>query len=124
MTRVWMYLVSDTVEEAIYDISVKRRMAHMQRTTSAPLGSRSMTPAGIEEGTLDAANSLELQTAPVSQLLTKGRSGGEVVNKSDLWSCLFAKVNRQRGAIDGVLDGLLGREVGRHFDHRLKPVFS
>ena len=74
-----------------------------------------MTPAGIEEGTLDAANSLELQAAPVSQLLTKGQSGGEVVNKNDLWTCLFTKVDRQRGAIDGVLeDGLLGREVGRH----------
>lgn len=82
-TTVWMYLVSGTVEESIYDISVSRRMLHVSR--GAPQAS------GIEllEETIDAANSLELQQAPLSKLLTKGSSGGELVDKEDLWNCFF-----------------------------------
>lgn len=99
-TSVWMYLVGGTVEEAIYDISVSRRMAHMQRTTPckhdrngkhSDVGSPAETNSAFEEGRLEAANSLELQAIPLSKLLTRGGSDGEIVQTSDIWSCLFSK---------------------------------
>lgn len=86
-TTVFMYLVSDTVEEAIYDISVARRLEHMGRETDSSSGSA--TPA-LPEKTLDAANSMELESAPLKQLLGK-KGEGEVVLEDDLWTCLFGK---------------------------------
>lgn len=116
-TTVWMYLISDTVEEAIYEISVARRLAHMQQSTTSRAASRAQTPdAGrVSEQALDSANSMELQSAPMSQLLNKGQDG-EMVPKDDLWSCLFGKP-RARGdvlagaAADGALGALLRGEA-------------
>ncbi|KAJ9631013.1 hypothetical protein H2203_001541 [Taxawa tesnikishii (nom. ined.)] len=87
-TTVFMYLISDTVEEAIYECSVKRRLAHMQQNR---VKSRSVTPT-LAENTLDAANSMEMQQAPLSTLLVQGKGEGEVVRADDLWNCLFDKV--------------------------------
>lgn len=119
-TTVWMYLISNTVEEAIYDLSVSRRMAHMQRSTSTPLKankSRATTPTAKVEHSdleaeimLDTANSLELQTAPMSGLMTKNQSGGEVVSNDDLWSCLFGKV---RSKEDIAVGNEVEQEIGR-----------
>lgn len=108
-TTVYMYLISDTVEEAIYEISVSRRLAHMGKRSN---GSRSgsSTPV-LQESTIDAANSLEMQQAPISKLLTKGKSGGEMVEKEDLWSCLF---NRSQTRHDGSVAEALQSEVVRH----------
>ena len=85
-TTVWMYLVEGTVEKSIYDISVQRRLTHM--------GQFSAKEANKDEGLalelkIEAANSLELEDTPLSALLTKGSSGGEMVPKEDLWDCLF-----------------------------------
>ena len=84
-TTVWMYLVEDTVERSIYDISVTRRLAHV--------GRHSETVERKEEGSLeskiDAANSMELEQTALGKLLAKGSSGGEMVGKEDLWDCLF-----------------------------------
>lgn len=92
-TTVWMYLINDTVEEAIYDISVARRLAHVQsRQSNRVQKSRSATPAPIAETAIDAANSEELQSAPISKLLVAGKGGGELVGNDDLWRCLFGKV--------------------------------
>ena len=82
-TTVWMYLVEDTVEKAIYDISVTRRLAHISRSFQKG------EATDLEEDEIEAANSLELQDAPLSKLLTKGSGGGEMVGKEDLWNCLF-----------------------------------
>jgi len=91
-TTVWMYLVKDTVEEAIYDISVTRRLAHVQaRQSHRAQKSRSATPAPLQENAIDAANSEEMQSAPLAKLLVAGKGGGEVVEKGDLWQCLFGK---------------------------------
>lgn len=87
-TTVWMYLVSGTVEESIYDISVSRRLLHVSK--DAPQSSA----AELLEETIEAANSLELQQAPLSKLLTKGSGGGEVVEEDDLWNCLFRKATK------------------------------
>ncbi|KAF2684728.1 hypothetical protein K458DRAFT_337770 [Lentithecium fluviatile CBS 122367] len=102
LTSVFMYLVSDTVEEAIYDISVARRLEHMSRSTSSQSGTA--TPV-LQEKTLDAANSMELEAAPLKQLIGK-KGDGEVVLAGDLWTCLFGKPRKQSSAV-------LNREVGR-----------
>lgn len=80
-TTVWLYLVSGTVEESIYNLSVQRRMEHMGRTSSK---SKALLDASIEE-----ANTLELEHAALSKLMSKDRSAGEMVEGGDLWECLF-----------------------------------
>ncbi|KAH0125033.1 hypothetical protein KCU66_g7167, partial [Aureobasidium melanogenum] len=119
-TTVYMYLIGDTVEEAIYEISVARRLAHMQKATNnikkeSQQRSKSSTPA-LGEAAIDAANSLELQQAPVSKLLVQGKGGGELVPNDDLWSCLFsraAKSQRQQQQ-PIIVSAELEAEVGRH----------
>ncbi|KAH6867070.1 SNF2 family N-terminal domain-containing protein, partial [Alternaria rosae] len=107
-TTVFMYLVSNTVEEAIYDISVARRLEHISNNTlsKTPMQSYPTTPA-IKEQTLDAANSAEFQAAPVKQLLRK-KGEGEVVKEDDLWHCLFGK---QRKAAKPMVEREVGREL-------------
>ncbi|KAF2474670.1 uncharacterized protein BDR25DRAFT_255013 [Lindgomyces ingoldianus] len=107
-TTVFMYLIGDTVEEAIYDISVSRRLEHMGRGNNGWSDSRSgtATPA-VQENALDAANSMEMQSAPLKKLLRK-KGDGEVVQVDDLWGCLFGKPRKQQRSV--VLEG----EVGRH----------
>lgn len=118
-TTVWMFLVHDTVEEAIYDISVRRRLAHIQRSVKeVEDGNDAITTSTtmFEEKSLDAANSLELQAAPLSKLLTKGQSGGEVVDKEDLWTCLFKKKKMKKAdyaVADENVGGVMGEEISR-----------
>ncbi|GIZ49699.1 hypothetical protein CKM354_001272600 [Cercospora kikuchii] len=105
-TTVWMYLINDTVEEAIYEISVARRLAHVQsrqQRSRREEKSRSTTPGPqLAEHAIDAANSDELQSAPLSKLLVAGKSGGELVKNDDLWQCLFGKASStQRNALAG-----------------------
>ncbi|KAF2031773.1 hypothetical protein EK21DRAFT_62558 [Setomelanomma holmii] len=104
-TTVFMYLISNTVEEAIYEISVARRLAHISRSSAPGSRSGTATPA-IQENTLDKANSAELQAAPLKALLRK-KGNGEEVKEDDLWHCLFGK---QRKAIKPALE----REIVRH----------
>jgi E3 ubiquitin-protein ligase SHPRH len=94
-TTVFMYLISDTVEEAIYDISVARRLEHISSNSNSK-PPESSTPA-LQERTLDAANSAELQSAPPKNLLRK-KGDGEIVQQDDLWKCLFAKPRKPVGA--------------------------
>lgn len=99
-TTVWMYLVEDTVERSIYDISVQRRLAQLQRVDdkgAEPLESR-----------IEAANSMELEQTPLAHLLTKGSGGGEMVGKDDLWNCLFRQKNGKGISQEA------HREVARH----------
>ena len=77
-TTVWMYVVEDTVEKSIYDISMRRYSGRVERSEEASLESK-----------IDAANSMELEQAALGNLLAKKSSGGEVVGKKDLWDCLF-----------------------------------
>lgn len=80
-----MYIVEDTVENSIYDISVTRRLAHMGRSS----GKVERREDASLENEIDAANSMEMEATPLGNLLAKGSSGGEVVGKEDLWNCLF-----------------------------------
>ncbi|KAH7072747.1 SNF2 family N-terminal domain-containing protein [Paraphoma chrysanthemicola] len=104
-TTVFMYLISDTVEEAIYEISVARRLAHISRSSASNSRSGTATPA-LQENTLDKANSAELQAAPLKALLRK-KGNGEEVKADDLWHCLFSK---QRKPTKPAMES----EVGRH----------
>jgi E3 ubiquitin-protein ligase SHPRH len=118
-----MYLVSDTVEQSIYDISVSRRLDHIlekEREKKATDSSKSnglhgngTNEAGVEdlsEVAIDSANSLEMQDAPLAKLMEGGAFGGELVNKDDLWKCLFGNP-MQRQAKNGSLDA--GGDVAR-----------
>jgi len=142
-TTVWMYLIADTVEESIYDISVARRLAHLKsnntdtanhdknkgkggkrKATTNNSRSGTATPAtttttvtnaaSLQENAIDAANSMELQAADLSRLLTAGKNGGEVVDKEDLWACLFGRVKKREEVMGRLADSQpAGSEMGR-----------
>jgi len=109
-TTVWMYLIADTVEESIYDISVTKRMAHIRFDPQPRLNddftdfSTAQIPsaAAQQENAIDMANSLELQAADLSRLFTSGKSGGEMVENADLWPCLFGRVREQEAVTAGM----------------------
>lgn len=94
-TTVWMYIVSDTVEESIYEISVDRRLSHIHHSqkdrNKGKSRSGTATPAPIQECAIDAANSVELRDAVIANLVSSGKAGGEIVGSDDLWQCLFGK---------------------------------
>ncbi|KAF5639145.1 rad8 and Rdh54p [Fusarium tjaetaba] len=88
-TTVWLYLVSGTVEESIYNLSVQRRMEHMGRVNKGK--SKESTPELLDVN-IEAANTLELEQASLSRLMSKDKSAGENVGNNDLWECLFGHV--------------------------------
>lgn len=88
-TTVWLYLVSGTVEESIYNLSAKRRVEHMGRTHKGK--SKESTPE-LLDANMDEANTLEMEHAALSRLMSKDRTAGEMVDKGDLWQCLFGHV--------------------------------
>lgn len=108
-TTVWVYVVEDTVEKSIYDISVERRMAHIGYPEYQYAASRSGRSDEIE-GQIEAANTLELEAAPLGKLLSSGTGGGEVVDQEDLWSCLFRQKPSQAQPVSPTVE----REVGQH----------
>ncbi|KAF4502634.1 rad8 and Rdh54p [Fusarium agapanthi] len=91
-TTVWLYLVSGTVEESIYNLSVQRRMEHMGRVSKGK--SKESTPELLDVN-IEAANTLELEQASLSRLMSKDKSAGENVEKNDLWECLFGHIARK-----------------------------
>lgn len=104
-TTVWLYVTSGTVEESIYNLSVKRRMEHMGQASrrsnnkalsSAKLKSGNSTPE-LLDANLEAANTLELEHAALTRLMSKDKTAGEVVDKGDLWECLFGNRAGQGG---------------------------
>ena len=108
-TTVWVYVVEDTVEKSIYDISVERRMTHISKPEHRQ-ASKATGQVDELEGQIEAANTLELEAAPLGKLLNSGTSGGEMVDKEDLWSCLF----RQKPVRSQPVSPTVEREVGRH----------
>ncbi|EXJ79381.1 hypothetical protein A1O3_08883 [Capronia epimyces CBS 606.96] len=154
-TTVWMYLIADTVEEAIYDISVTRRLAHLRsnsggkpKTATATAsttptavaategtGSGTATPSslpgntstpsgGLQETAIDAANSMELQAANLSRLLTAGKNGGEMVDKEDLWACLFSRVRKREEVMGGAAVTRTARDSQGHALADAQPAGS
>ncbi|KAJ5022642.1 SNF2 family N-terminal domain-containing protein [Bipolaris maydis] len=115
-TTVFMYLVAGTVEEAIYEISVKRRLEHMSSSSRRDNGKAKGGEHGVEglgEQALEKANSAELENASLSKLLRK-KGDGEVVPEHDLWHCLFGK-KRRSGS-----EEVVRTEVERVVDRELR----
>jgi E3 ubiquitin-protein ligase SHPRH len=117
-TNVWLYLVDGTVEESIHHLSVKRRIEHIGQKISIGKGkAKEMTPDELLDTNLEEANSLELQQASLTGLLAKGGKGGELVEKEDLWDCLFGGIGRRNINRDrniGNHELRLDQEVRRH----------
>jgi E3 ubiquitin-protein ligase SHPRH len=117
-TTVWMYLVADTIEETIYEISVDRRLEHMKGKTKATtlLGQSSRsgtaTPSSMLENQIDAANTMELQAVDLSKLLS-GKKGGEHVQDTDLWQCLFRRPRSHKTGMAQEAANRADSEVGR-----------
>ncbi|KAK1995784.1 SNF2 family domain-containing protein [Colletotrichum falcatum] len=91
-TTVWLYLIEGSVEESIYNLSVKRRMKHMAQSSKGK--SKESTPE-VQEPTLEAANTLELEQASLNRLMSRDKNAGEAVAAEDLWECLFGQVSRR-----------------------------
>ena len=109
-TTVWMYLVSDTVEESIYNLSVSRRLAHIHEKEKEVEGNSGTLPGKLTEVAIDSANSMEIQDAALSKLMAGGASSGELVKKDDLWQCLFGNSSRKT---NGGHSNRADSEVGR-----------
>ncbi|KOS18364.1 putative ATP-dependent helicase [Escovopsis weberi] len=88
-TTVWLNLVSGTVEESIYNLSVRRRMEHMGKNLKDK--SKESTPE-LLDASIEAANTLELEHAALSKLMSRDHTAGEMVHHNDLWECLFGHV--------------------------------
>ncbi|KAL8849256.1 MAG: hypothetical protein Q9221_005726 [Calogaya cf. arnoldii] len=116
-TTVWVYVVEGTVEQSVYDISVERRMRHIGKTSQC----------GVMDSQIEAADTLELEGAALGKLLSSSRSGGEVVDKGDLWHCLFRHRpgQIQNPNISPTVEGEVGRHLraaaaeGRRNDHEI-----
>lgn len=93
-TTVWLYITAGTVEESIYNLSVKRRMQHMGDSRKGK--SIASTPE-LLDANLEAANTLEMEQASLSKLMSRDKTAGEVVDKGDLWDCLFGHM-KETGA--------------------------
>lgn len=98
-TTVWLYFVAGTVEESIYNLSVQRRMEHMGSSSSSR-SSRTNAKRTASPELLDEANTLELEQAALSRLMSKDRTAGEMVAKGDLWECLFGHAKPNSGTGD------------------------
>lgn len=98
-TTVWLYLIDGTVEESIYNLSVQRRLEQLGQSTKGKEKEQESS-AEVSDLNLEAANSLELQQAALSKLMSKDQSMGEVVDQNDLWQCLFGHVIRNEAAAD------------------------
>lgn len=108
-TTVWMYLVEDTVEKSIYEISVARRISLISHAaTSEP---ESSDKSDVTEHQLDAANTLELQQASLSRMLAKNPGGGEMVGQEDLWNCLFRKRPEKLRQTEAETDAVVARNL-------------
>ncbi|KAI4201080.1 MAG: hypothetical protein LQ350_003509 [Teloschistes chrysophthalmus] len=108
-TTVWIYVVEKTVEKSIYDISKERRVAHMSAHEYRKASGGTEAVDVIQEQ-IEAANTMEVEGAALGKLLTSSSSGGEVVNKDDLWNCLF----RHRPVQTQAVSPRVEQEVGRH----------
>ncbi|KAI1754388.1 SNF2 family N-terminal domain-containing protein [Xylaria castorea] len=86
-TTVWLYVVENTVEENIHALSDQRRLAHIGGDNQKGKAKETVDK-GMEDSTLEAANSRELERSSWSRLMDKSEEG-ETVDKGDLWECLF-----------------------------------
>ncbi|KAI1169819.1 SNF2 family N-terminal domain-containing protein [Nemania sp. FL0916] len=82
-TTVWLYVIEGTLEENIHTLSESRRLAHIIEKDG---GKGKSTE--LKEEVVEAANSLELEGATTKKMMDSDEDG-EVIDKGDLWECLF-----------------------------------
>lgn len=105
------------MEESVYDISVSRRLTHIlekekeNEVTDINAVSQ-LAIDNVTETAIDAANTSEVQDAPVAKLMAGGATSGEMVGKDDLWQCLFGKASRN-GLVTPASTEERQREIGR-----------
>lgn len=83
-TTIWLYHIEGTVEDNIQALSDRRRLAHLGADRQNDK-SKEITAEEVE-----AASMKEAQKARLDELMNQGGSG-EVVQKDDLWECLFGR---------------------------------
>ena len=142
-TTVWMYLVADTVEESIYELSVSRRLAHIVEkrrgieTKRNPTHPHESTPGNsdgnsnsdnegdgfdlkdLSENIIDAANTLEMEDVTLGKLLG-GVGEGERVADNDLWQCLFGKSRKRIDPYPDAVETEAGNEVNNEVGRVLR----
>ncbi|KAI0129308.1 hypothetical protein F4776DRAFT_628375 [Hypoxylon sp. NC0597] len=91
-TTVWLYLIDGTVEESIYDLSVQRRLEHMDKDSK---GKSKESAKEITDLSIEEANSMVVEQASLSKLMNKDQDLGEAVDNDDLWQCLFGHVAKK-----------------------------
>lgn len=120
-TTVWLYVVDGTVEENIYDISVRRRLENLpgriqnvdEGVAEDEVDNQERTTPELEKE-LAAANSAELaNVGSIQKLLNpKDKGGGEMVGEGDLMEALFANVRRRKGkGVVREMEGGKGEEM-------------
>ncbi|KAG9245867.1 SNF2 family N-terminal domain-containing protein [Calycina marina] len=91
-TKVFLYLVDETVEASVYELSARRRLEHIDQSKAEEKGKEKEIASDepLDSTTIDDANSLELQQSSFAHLMANS-GGGEFVQDGDLWFCLFGK---------------------------------
>ncbi|KAI0897979.1 SNF2 family N-terminal domain-containing protein [Annulohypoxylon nitens] len=92
-TTVWLYLIDGTVEESIYDLSVQRRLEHLNGNGK---GNKDELSDELSYLNIEAANAQELLQASLPKLMNKDHNLGEIVPTNDLWQCMFGHVNKNK----------------------------
>ncbi|EDO03597.1 hypothetical protein SS1G_06078 [Sclerotinia sclerotiorum 1980 UF-70] len=88
-TNVYLHIIGNTVEQSIYELSVKRRLEHLGHAAKSKKGKeRELSDEELVAHGLEEADSKEMQESILANLIAKGKSG-EVVSENDLWTCLF-----------------------------------
>ncbi|KAK6354303.1 hypothetical protein TWF730_008713 [Orbilia blumenaviensis] len=134
-TNVFLYVIGNTVEEGVWRGSTKRRIEMLESGEGSPGKKRKPIPKAevdkkgkkrardveeLEEELevqLEFTNSLQLQEGTVGSMVERGQNGGEIVDSSQLWGCLFGVTRRMhRGVeLESVRREMVaaGRESGR-----------
>lgn len=94
---MWLSIVEGTVEESIYNLSVQRRMEHIgDQDKGKGKGKSNESTPGLSDDKIEGANAQAMEQSSLSKLMGKGRTAGEAIQSSDLWTCLFGNVARSQ----------------------------
>ncbi|KAK9373080.1 SNF2 family N-terminal domain-containing protein [Lipomyces chichibuensis] len=88
-TTIWMYAISDTVEESVLGLTTKRRLALLHQSNAPSTDGTSEQRRPITEAKLDISNSIELQKASGKMIGRRGE--GEIVPQDELWDLFFGE---------------------------------
>jgi E3 ubiquitin-protein ligase SHPRH len=113
-TTVWMYAISDTVEESVLALTTKRRLALLHQSNAPSTDGTSEQRRPITEAKLDISNSIELQKASGKMIGRRGE--GEIVPQDELWDLFFGESATETNNGVKLLDIALANRDGREID--------